>query len=62
MMFLDANARLTLGRSRIDSQLEAAERDRQCRSLAKRHGQDRQQEPLLQRALRRSGLAQARAQ
>jgi hypothetical protein len=61
-MHLDAHSRIELGRERIAMRSEAAERDRLRRSLADQRGEDRQRQRLLQRALRRSSVAQARAQ
>ncbi len=60
-MNLDANSRLALGRMYIDSQIQAAERDRLARSLQDQQGEQPPQS-LLQRALRRPAPAQARAQ
>jgi hypothetical protein len=61
-MHLDANSRVELGRERIAMLSQAAERDRLCRSMADKRGEHQQDQRLLQRALRRSSAAQARAQ
>jgi hypothetical protein len=61
-MHLDGHSRIELGRERIDMLAQAAERDRLRRSLADERGDGRQRHRLLQRARRRFGLAQARAQ
>jgi hypothetical protein len=61
-MHLDANSRVALGRERIAMLSQAAERDRLRRSVADKRGEHRQDQRLLQRALRRSSAAQARAQ
>jgi hypothetical protein len=61
-MNLDANSRLALGRMHIESQIQAAERDRLARSLHDQQGEQPQRQSLLQRALRRPAPAQARAQ
>ena len=61
-MHLDANSRVELGRERIAMLSQAAERDRLRRSVADKRGEPRPDQRLLQRALRRSSAAQARAQ
>ena len=61
-MHLDANSRVELGRERIAMLSQAAECDRLRRSVADKRGEHRQDQRLLQRALRRFSAAQARAQ
>jgi hypothetical protein len=61
-MHLDAHSRIELGHERIALQINASERERLHRSLADKRGEDRHRQRLLQRALRRSSVAQARAQ
>jgi hypothetical protein len=61
-MHLNAHSRVELGRERIAMQIQAAERDRLRRSVADKRGDHWQYQRLLQRALRRSSVAQARAQ
>jgi hypothetical protein len=61
-MHLDAQSRVELGRERIAMRSQVAERDRLRRSVADKRGEHWQYQRLLRRALRRSSVAQARAQ